>query len=161
MRQDAQEVLRIRAAVNDGQGATMRTSVVTLLATMLAVGPLHAQQQPEFSLLRAARAEAVRQTPPATAATRPPMSQPVKWTGIGLVIGGGALLLSGILVDNACIDNGEHGLDFCQDLQTAWFATGAAVAGAGGVVLLVGRPSHASGPAPASVSKGVGWRIRF
>ena len=137
----------------------MRTVIVTLLATTLVSTPLYAQQ-PSFSILGAARAEAMRQV----SAQSPPkasMSPAMKWTGIGLIIGGGAMLLSAVLVDNACIDNGEHDLNVCQDAQTMWIATGAAAAGAGGVVLLVGGSSKPPAPSAGFGARGVAWRIRF
>ena len=137
----------------------MRTVIVTFLVTALASVPLGAQQ-PSFSILRAATAEAARQVS-APAPARPSMSPAMKWTGIGLIIGGGAMLLSGVLVDNACIDNGEHDLNFCQDVQTMWFATGAAAAGAGGVVLLLGNASKPAAPSTGFATRGLSWRIRF
>lgn len=141
----------------------MRTVLVTLLGSALAVGPLQAQQ-PGFSILEAARAEAARQAQaptPAPAAPRAQMSAASKWTGIGLLIGGGALLLSGIVVDNACLENAEHDANYCQDAQTAWFATGGAVAGAGGVVLLLGSSKKSSAPSIGFGGRGAALRIRF
>ena len=137
----------------------MRTALVILLGITLASGPLQAQQ-PAFSLARAARDAASKQVPSSTS-TRTRMSPAYKWTGLGLLMGGGMLLASGILVDNACIEDGGHSPEFCQDLQTAWFTTGAVVAGAGGAVLLFGRTKQDSLPSTGFSGRRVAWRIRF
>jgi len=137
----------------------MRTVLVILLGVMLTAGPLQAQQ-PAFSLARAAQAEAAKQ-PPSSTPTRTRMSPAYKWTGLGLLMGGGMLLASGILVDNACIEDGGHSREFCQDLQTAWFTTGGVVAGAGGAVLLIGTTKQDPLPSAGFSARRVAWRIRF
>jgi len=137
----------------------MRTVLVTVLGITLAAGPLQAQQ-PAFSLARAAQAEAAKQAPSSTS-TRTRMSPAYKWTGLGLLMGGGLLLASGVLVDNACIEDGGHSGEFCRDLQTAWFTTGGIVAGAGGAVLLIGTTKQDSLPSAGFGGRRVAWRIRF
>jgi hypothetical protein len=131
-----------------------------MLAVLILPSPLHAQSS-SFSLSRAAREEAVRQAA-AQPSSRPPMSPAFKWTGIGMLIGGGVALATGVLVDNACLEDGEHDADFCNDLQTAWVGTGAAVAAGGAVVLLMGNGRRASSAPAVSVSaRRVAFRLRF
>jgi hypothetical protein len=137
----------------------MRTALVILLGITLVSGPLQAQQ-PAFSLARAAQDAASKQAPSSTP-TRTRMSPAYKWTGLGLLMGGGMLLASGILVDNACIEDGGHSPEFCKDLQTAWFTTGAVVAGAGGAVLLIAPTKQDSLPSTGFNGRRVAWRIRF
>jgi hypothetical protein len=137
----------------------MRTVVASVLGIVLAAGPVFAQQ-PSFSLARAAREEAVKQAGQVSSA-RAPMSPAMKWTGIGMLIGGASLLASGVLVDNACIEEGEYSLDFCQDIQTAWIATGGAIAAGGAAVLLVGNSKRQSVPSINLGARRVSWRIRF
>lgn len=138
----------------------MRRPTIWVLLFTLFVAP--AQAGPAgFSLVRAAREEALRQAaaqpPPATG-----MSPAMKWTGIGLLIGGGFGLATGVLADDACLDNGEYDEDFCDDLQTAWIAAGAAAAGTGAVLLMIGsRRQRQSAPSLTLGAKRVSWRIRF
>ena len=137
----------------------MRAAIASVLGVLLAAGPVSAQQ-PTFSLARAAREEAVKQAG-SPQGGRAPMSPALKWTGIGMLIGGGSLLASGVLVDNACIEEGEYSLDFCDDLQTAWIATGGAIAAGGAVVLFVGNSKRQSLPSVNIGARRVTWRIRF
>jgi hypothetical protein len=139
----------------------MRILISAVVSVIVAAGPLYAQE-PRVSLRRAAQEAVAREAQqPARAPSRAPMSPAVKWTGIGMLIGGGALLLTGVLVDDACIDEGDHDEDFCEDLQTAWIATGAAVAGAGGVVLLVGARGRDATPSSTFGGRRLLWRVRF
>jgi hypothetical protein len=126
---------------------------------MLAAVPLQAGQ-PGFSLARAVREEAAKQAQSAQAA-RPGMSPAFKWTGIGLLIGGGLTLATGVLVDNACLENGDYDAPFCDDLQTAWIATGGAIAGAGVAMLVIGNAKRGPAPAVTLGARRVSWRLRF
>jgi hypothetical protein len=142
------------------QEGVMRAASVSVLVMLSLASPLHAQG-PAFSLARAAREEAVRQAA-AQPVARAPMSPAFKWTGIGMLIGGGVALATGVLVDNACLEDGDHDVDFCEDLQTAWIASGAAIAAGGAVVLLVGNGRRASSAPAISVSaRRVALQVRF
>ena len=76
-------------------------------------------------------------------------------------MGGGVMLATGVLVDNACVEDGNHSREFCDDLQTAWFTAGGVVAGAGGAVLLIGTTRQDSLPSAGFGGRRVAWRIRF
>jgi hypothetical protein len=137
----------------------MRIVIASLLAFVLAAAPLYAQQ-PGFSISRAAQAEAAKQGQ-ASARARVPMSPAYKWTGIGLLLGGGLTLATAVLVDDACIENGEYSQDFCDDFQTAWIAGGATIAGAGAAMLLIGNAKRGPAPSLTIGARRVAWRFRF
>ena len=137
----------------------MRTITACLLGVLLVPGPLLAQQ-PKFSLARAAREEAVKQAQESPRG-RAPMSSAYMWTGIGLMIGGAAMMAGGVLVDNACVDEGDHSPSYCDDLQTAWFAGSGAVLAAGGAVLIVGNSRRSSAPSLSFGPKRVQLKVRF
>jgi hypothetical protein len=137
-----------------------RTILVTLLGVVLAAGPLHGEE-PAFSLLRAARAEAARQTPPA--ATRKKMPTGLKWTGIGLVAGGGVVLTAGLLADDApCPDWTGHEVScFVHYRKWGSVAIGAAAAGTGGLLLFIGGARTRSMPSVDVQGRRVAWHVRF
>jgi hypothetical protein len=134
--------------------------IVVLLILLCGVAPARAEGV-RVLLLEAARAEAMRQAPVQAAGSAQPMSPALKWTGIGLLIGGGVTLATGVLVDDACIDDGEHSASFCNDLQTAWVASGGVLAGAGAALLLIGNARRSSSPSVLVGPKRVVWRLRF
>jgi hypothetical protein len=137
-----------------------RSIIVTLLGVVLAAGPLHGEEL-AFSLLRAARAEAARQTPPA--ATRK-MPTGLKWTGIGLVAGGGVVLTAGLLADDAPCPEDRRGHEVsCFVHYRKWgsVVTGAAAAGTGGLLLFIGGAKARSMPSVDVQGRRVAWHIRF
>ena len=135
----------------------MRVTVISALVALIAAAPAFGQSKP-VSIREAATAALARQSQ-TPAPARPGMSPALKWTGIGLLIGGGVTLATGVLVDDACIDEGEHGPDFCNDLQTAWIASGGVMAGTGAALLLIGRARSA--PSIVVTPRRVAWRFRF
>jgi len=139
----------------------MRTLLVTLLTAVVAGGPAYAQSA-KLSLREAARLEVARQAQAAPAAAPSPgMSPALKWTGIGLLIGGGVTLATGVLVDDACLENTDYTPNYCNDAQTAWVASGAAIAGTGAVLLLIGQHKRSSSPSIIVGPRRVAWRLRF
>lgn len=135
----------------------MRAIVAAVVLSLLAAGPASAQSKP-VSIREAATAALARQSQASTP-SRPGMSPALKWTGIGLLIGGGVTLATGVLVDDACIDEGDHGPEFCNDLQTAWVASGGVLAGTGAALLLIGHAR--SSPSIVVTPRRVAWRFRF
>ena len=139
----------------------MRTLLVTLLAVVVAAGPVCAQSS-KLSLREAARLEVARQAQAAPAAAPSGgMSPALKWTGIGLLIGGGVTLATGVLVDDACLENTGYSANYCNDAQTAWVVSGAAMAGTGAVLLLIGQHKRSSSPSIMVGPRRVAWRLRF
>jgi len=143
----------------------MRFAFASLLATMVFAGPAYAQAQaptPPSSLREAVRVAAARQAQAAPAPARSEMSPALKWTGIGLLIGGGVTMLTGALVDDACLENEDffnYSVGYCNDVQTVWIASGGAMAGTGAALLLIGHAK--SSPSIVVGPRRVAWKLRF
>ena len=139
----------------------MRIPIVTLLATVIASGPAYAQSQ-AHSLREAAHIAAARQAQAAPGASSGnAMSPALKWTSIGLLIGGGVTLATSSLVDDACVENTTYSTSYCNDAQTAWIVSGAALAGTGAVLLLIGQHKRHASPDLVISPRRVAWRLHF
>ena len=67
----------------------------------------------------------------------------LKWTGFGLIAGGGSLIAIGAVIDNEdCFDNGITYYD-CDDVRKAAYVTGGIMAGVGvGLMLMASHSGH-------------------
>lgn len=87
-------------------------------------------------LREAAHVAAVEAAQAPVAGQRGPMPTGLKWTGIGLLIGGGLAILAGAALkgdDDACGYTAAP--DECDAIGTGFYVAGAAMAGTGGVLL--------------------------
>ena len=80
---------------------------------------------------------------PATATTRHDDNAALKWTGFGLIAGGGSLIAIGAVIDNEdCFDNGITYYD-CDDVRKAAYVAGGIMAGVGvGLMLMASHSGH-------------------
>ena len=68
----------------------------------------------------------------------------LKWTGFGLIAGGGTLVaLGAVLDDEDCFDNDIAAYD-CDDVRKVAYVTGGAMAGVGVALMIMGRGERAS-----------------
>ena len=127
----------------------MRNTIVIGMLLLLASRSLGAE---ESSLRDSSRIAASRQTHSAGADPSPLAEAAWFWTGLALIGGGAALLISGHPPSNACSYDGSN--VSCM----SWRPLGAALAGTGGLTLAIGahrRRAHAVTVTARSVTVGV------
>ena len=82
--------------------------------------------------------------------TRTEMPPGLKWTGFGLIVGGGSLIALGAVIDDThCFDYGEDDFldndvfdDDCETAQKASYLAGGIMAGVGVGLLIMGHASR-------------------
>jgi hypothetical protein len=103
-------------------------TVLVVLLTLLSANAAFAGD------LRAAAHAAALQPDP-TASRRGAMPPGLKWSGIGLLIGGGVTVLLGAAVKNDDSCGVSIASDDCEAIGTGFYVLGAALAGTGAVLL--------------------------
>ena len=131
----------------------MARPIAVVLIVLVSLAPVHAQSLRE-SIRHAAEEAAAQQTPQTPTSS---MSPAYKWTGIGLLGGGGLLMVTAaILGRDDCTTSSGPGFTqtVCLKTDTTFgWVLGGIVAGAGGAVLAIGS-AKGRGSAP-SISLGV------
>lgn len=100
--------------------------------------PVSSQTQPPAgSIERQAADAAVRDQ--AQQDTRMRIPPGFLWTGVGLLIGGAATIVTGVVsAEETCYDYYYYDYD-CDSFKASWIGTGVAIAAAGAIVLVVGN----------------------
>ena len=84
-----------------------------------------------------------------------------KWTGIGLLAGGGLTISQGLRLNEESCYQTSHDRDFCSALKAAWIGGGVALAAVGAILLVVGNNKREP---VADIQFGPGtmrFRVRF
>jgi hypothetical protein len=117
---------------------------VVLAGRMYLTAPVAEGQETATPIADAAARAATRAAPPPA---RDPMRPGLKWTGVGLIIGGGMSLVTTAM--GGCRSSPRH----CRNLRRVGYSVGAGSAGTG--VLLLGMAHARRAPAgPALVIDG-------
>lgn len=113
----------------------MRRSSIAALVISLSVGPAFAQSSSPGPIRRSVSAVTFQQTPPAEEEGITPA---FKWTGIGLLIGGGSSILAATVIDDEDCDDLDGDVT-CDDVRTGLAIFGGAAVAAGATVLFIGK----------------------
>lgn len=132
----------------------MRNTIIVIGMLLLSAARSLAAEESTLSLRDAARIAASRQTPHPPADPAPLAEEAWFWTGLALIGGGAALLISGRPPSNACSYDGSN--VSC----VSWRPLGAALAGAGGLTLAIGA-HHRHAHAVAVTGRSVTVAVRF
>jgi hypothetical protein len=138
----------------------MRRSLIAALVISLSVGPAFAQSSSPGPIRRSVAAVTFQQTPPAEEEGITPA---FKWTGIGLLIGGGSSILAATVIDDEDCDDIDSDVT-CDDIRTGLAIFGAAAAGTGAALLFIGKAradKKRASPEILPTRRGVVVRTRF
>lgn len=83
------------------------------------------------------------------------------WTGIGLIAYGGPMLVSSILTEAEECPGRSFTIKCEGDLKRLGIATGAAMAGTGGLLLMIGNAKRKPVPSVGFSVDRVTWHVRF
>jgi len=130
----------IRRELVDWQSPETTPMDLSVPATRAPAVPAAAAESPapQKTVSETGRAEVDRLSSGTPA--RGPMRPGYKWTGIALLIAGGATILTGALgAEDACYDTYGYDEDFCKGVKYTWIGLGAAAAGTGVLLLGIGN----------------------
>jgi len=103
-------------------------------------------------------------------ATRTEMPPGLKWTGFGLIVGGGSLIALGAVIDDTHCFGEEHLIDNdvfdndCENARTASYLAGGIMAGVGVGLLIMGHASRRPVSPTVTMQHGrmlIQQRVRF
>jgi len=119
--------------------------------------PVSNQTQPSTGSIERQAADAVMRDQ-AQRDTRMRMPPGFLWTGVGLLIGGAATIVTGLVsAEETCYDYYYDDYD-CESFKASWIGTGVAIAAAGAIVLVVG--THNREPVAMAIGPN-SFRVRF
>jgi hypothetical protein len=138
----------------------MRRSLIAALVISLSIGPAFAQTSSPGPIRRSISEVTFQQTPPAEEEGITPA---FKWTGIGLLIGGGSSILAATVIDDEDCDDLDSDIT-CDDVRTGLAIFGAVAAGTGAALLFIGKAradKKKASPEILPTRRGVLVRTRF
>jgi hypothetical protein len=112
----------------------MRRFSIAALVVSLSAGPAFAQSPSPGPIRRSV--EAVRFQDQADDESG--ITPAFKWTGIGLLIGGGSSMLTAATIDDESCDDFDDDVD-CDDVRTGLVIFGAVTAATGAALLFIGK----------------------
>lgn len=142
--------------------AALLSGMPSMAAAAGAQGPPPVRSETPF-------ADAAIRTAVQTTGTRTEMPPGLKWTGFGLIIGGGSLIGLGAISD--CVDYGDHGGfgndvfdDDCETARKASYLAGGIMAGVGVGLLIMAHASRRPVSPTVTMQHGrlmIQQRVRF